>query len=319
MKGLKKAAAAIGGAALLAGAGSAYGAYTLYKRVIPRQNENRVDLNEMADMSQWEEYKKIIHASKDFLSKREIEHVTISSRDNLTLHGDYIPADELSDTIVLCHHGYTSTGWDSCSAVAAFFIKEGYDCLVVDNRAHGKSEGEYVGFGILDRFDSLSWMQYINDRFENKKNIILYGVSMGAATVVMASGFKRLPENVKAIISDCAFTSPYDVFAHILKRDYHLPEFPVMNINDMLCKKTAGYGFKDYSTLDAVKRTNVPILFIHGEKDDFVPTRMSRENYEACNSPKELLIVENAGHAAAYYENVPLYEETVKGFLKKYL
>lgn len=319
MKGIKIAASILGGTALIAGAGSLAGAYTLYKRVIPRQSENRVDLNEMADMSQWEEYKKIIHASKDFLSQRAIEHITIKSRDSLTLHGDYFAADTPSDTIAICFHGYTSTGWDSCASIAAFFIKEGYDCLVVDNRAHGKSEGDYVGFGILDRFDCLSWMEYINTRFDSQKNIILYGVSMGAATVVMASGFKRLPENVRAIISDCAFTSPYDVFAHILKRDYHLPEFPVMNMNDMLTRKTAGYGFKDYSTIDAVKRTNVPILFIHGEKDNFVPTRMSHENYEACQSPKELLIVENAGHAAAYYENVPLYEDTVKKFLKKYL
>ncbi|MBQ6795893.1 MAG: alpha/beta hydrolase [Clostridia bacterium] len=319
MKVIKTAAALLGGTALIAGAGSFAGAYTLYKRVIPRQTESRVDVNEMADMSQWEEYKKIIHASKDFLTEREIEHVTISSRDDLTLHGDYFPADTESDTVVLCHHGYTSTGWDSCASIAAFFIREGYDCLLVDNRAHGKSEGDYVGFGILDRFDCLSWMHYIADRFEGKKNIILYGVSMGAATVLMASGFKKLPCNVKAIISDCAFTSPYAVFAHILKRDYHLPEFPVMNINDMLTKKTAGYGFNDYSTLEAVKKTNIPILFIHGEKDDFVPTHMSRENYEACNSPKELLIISNAGHAAAYYENAPLYEETVKEFLKKYL
>lgn len=319
MNGLKRAAAVVGGAALLAGAGSVYGAYTLYKKVIPRQTETRVNVNEMADMSQWEEYKKIIHANKDWLSTREMEHVTIKSRDNLTLHGDYIPADNESDTIVLCHHGYTSTGWDSCSSIAAFFLREGYDCLVVDNRAHGKSEGDYVGFGILDRFDSLSWMEYINSRFDSKKKIVLYGVSMGAATVVMASGFKKLPCNVKAIISDCAFTSPYEVFAHILKRDYHMPEFPVMNFNDVLCKKTAGYGFNDYSTLKAVKTTNVPILFIHGENDTFVPTEMSHRNYEACNSPKDLLIVENASHAAAYYENVPLYEAKVKEFLKKYL
>ncbi|MBQ8002220.1 MAG: alpha/beta hydrolase [Clostridia bacterium] len=319
MKGVKKAAAILGGTALLAGAGSAYGAYTLYKRVIPRQTENRVDLNEMADMAQWEEYKKIIHANKSWLKERVMESVSITSRDGLTLCGDYFPADTPSDKIVLCHHGYTSTGWDSCSSVAAFFLREGYDCLVVDNRAHGKSEGDYVGFGILDRFDCLSWINYTNDRFMGKKDIILYGVSMGAATVVMASGFKKIPENVKAIISDCAFTSPYDVFSHILKRDYHLPEFPVMSINDMLTKKTAGYGFRDYSTFDAVASTKIPILFIHGEKDDFVPTEMSRKNFKACKAPKELLIVENAGHAAAYYENVPLYEATVKEFLKKYL
>lgn len=311
-------AAILGGALILGGAGSLYGAHTLYKKVIPRQTESRVDTNEMADMAQWEEYKKIIHRSKDFLSARTKEVFTINSRDNLSLYGEFFPADTLSDTTVICFHGYTSTGWDSCASIAAFFLREGYNCLIVDNRAHGKSEGDYVGFGILDRYDCLSWIEFINKKYK-PQNIILYGVSMGGATVVMASGLEKLPNNVKAIVSDCAFTSPYDVFSHILKRDYHMPKFPVMSINNLLCKKNAGYGFRDYSTLDAVSSTRVPIIFIHGAKDDFVPTRMSHENYNACKSGKELLIIENASHAAAYYENVGLYEEKVKEFLKKYL
>lgn len=316
---LTTASVALGGIVALGTLGSLYGANTLYKKVIPRQTENRVDTSEMADKSQWDEYIKIIHANKDWLSNRTMEHIIIKSDDNLALHGDYIPADEKSDTIVLCHHGYTSTGWDSCSSVAAFFVREGYDCLVVDNRAHGKSEGDYVGFGILDRYDCLSWIKYIINRFGEHKKIILYGVSMGAATVVMTSGFPDLPDNVKVIISDCAFTSPYAVFTHVLKKDYHLPEFPVMAINNVFCRRNAGYGFKDYSTLDAVKTTKVPILFIHGENDNFVPTNMSRENYSACQSPKDLLIVKNAGHAAAYYENVSAYEEKVKEFIKKFI
>lgn len=307
------------GVLLLGTVGFTVAAYILYKKVIPRQSESRVDVSEMADLSQWEEYKKIIHANKDWLSKRPMEHLTIQSKDHLSLHADYIPADGNSDTLVLCVHGYTSNGWDSCSSIAAFFVKEGYDCLIVDNRAHGKSQGDYVGFGILDRYDCLDWIHYINHRFSAKKNIFLYGVSMGAATVLMTSGFEDLPNNVKAVISDCAFTSPYDVFAHILKRDYHLPQFPVMHINNLLCRNHAGYGFKDYSTLDAVKANTCPILFIHGEKDNFVPTNMSRENYAACTSPKELLIVKNAGHAASYYENVLLYEKTIKDFINKHV
>ncbi|MBQ7875848.1 MAG: alpha/beta hydrolase [Clostridia bacterium] len=318
MSGILILSAAVGGALMLGAAGSLMGAYTLYKKVIPRQTECRVDANEMADMSQWEIYKKIIHSNKDYLSAREKEVITIKSRDNLSLYGEYFPADTLSDTTVICFHGYTSTGWDSCASIAAFFIKEGYNCLIVDNRAHGKSEGDYVGFGILDRYDALSWIEHINKAY-NPKNVILYGVSMGGATVVMTSGLPNLPQNVKAIVSDCAFTSPFDVFSHILKRDYHLPKFPVMNFNNMLTRKNAGYGFSDYSTLDAVKVTKVPIIFIHGEKDDFVPTYMSRQNFEACQSPKELVIIENASHAAAYYENVSLYEAKVKNFLSKFI
>ncbi len=312
-------AAIVGGVAVLGAAGATVGAYTLYKKVIPRQDQCRVNLNEMADMQKWEVYKEIIHTNKDWLGARESEHITIKANDGITLHADLYLADNSSDKLVICSHGYTTTGWDACSSIASYFVKKGFDCLIVDNRAHGKSEGDYVGFGILDRFDCLKWINYINERFENKKNILLYGVSMGAATVVMTSGFKELPSNVKGIISDCAFTSPFDVFSHIMKRDYHMGQFPVMNINNLLCKKNAGYGFRDYSTLDAVKATKCPILFIHGAEDNFVPTYMSNQNYDACNSPKELLIVENAGHAASYYENAPLYEKTIEEFIDKYI
>ncbi len=312
------AAGIVGGIAALGAAGYTYGAYALYKKTIPRQTESRVSRDEVGDAKKWEGYIQFIHENKDFLSARESEHLTLKSRDDLTLHADLYPADGDTDTIVLMSHGYTSTGWDSCSTIGAYFVKKGYDALIVDNRAHGKSEGDYVGFGILDRYDLLKWIEYINDRYDGKKKILLYGVSMGGATVLMTAGFDDLP-NVKAIIADCAYTSPYEVFGHIMQRDYHMPKKLVMGINSKITRKKAGYGFNDYSTLDAVSKTNIPILFVHGAEDTFVPTRMSHENYEACNSPKELLIVENAGHAASYYESHVLYEKKVDEFLEKYV
>lgn len=310
------------GAAALAGSTAAIctaGAITLFERVIPRQNELRVDISEMADMKKWEEYKKFITPNREWLEKQKLEHVTIMSYDGLRLHADYFPAEKETDKIVICNHGYTGCGLRDCSSIAVYFHKIGYDCLIVDHRAHGKSEGNYIGFGILDRFDCKSWVNYINKRFDKKKKIVLYGVSMGASIILMASALPNLSENVKAIIADCAFTSPYDVFSHILKRDYHLPAFPVMNINDALCRKKAGYGFRDYSTLEAVRNTQIPILFIHGTEDNFVPTWMSKKNYEQCNSEKELLLVDNAAHGAAYFENHELYEEAIKSFIQKHV
>ncbi len=311
-------AAAVGAIAAAGAVGSYIGASTLFNRVIPRQDVLKVNLDEMADMAKWEEYKKIIHPRKEWLLQRENEHITIQARDNITLHADYFPADESSDTLVIAHHGYTSCGLNDCPSVCSYFIKKGADCLIVDNRAHGKSEGQYIGFGILDRYDCLQWIKYAAERFGPEKKIILYGISMGGATVLMTAGFPELPENVKAVIADCAFTSPYDVFAHILKRDYHLPSFPVMNINDAMCRKKAGYGFKDYSTLDAMKTVKVPVMFIHGADDDFVPTHMSKDNYAACVTPKDIYIVDNAAHAAAFYENPDLYEQKLTDFLDKY-
>ena len=128
-----------------------------------------------------------------------------------------------------------------------------------------------------------------------------------------------MSDSVKAIVADCAFTSPYDVFSHIRKRDYHLNPFPIMNINDSMCRKKAGYGFSDYSTLDAVKTTKLPILFIHGKEDNFVPTWMSEKNYQVCTSPKEIYLVENAGHGAAYYENPEVCQEKIRSFLENYI
>ncbi len=293
-------------------------AITLFNRVIPRQKELRVDMSEMADMATWEEYKKTITPRAEWVRSQSLEHITVSSRDGLTLHGDILHADGESKGTVIACHGYTSSSIANAS-IAVFFHKLGYDVLLCDSRAHGNSEGNYVGFGILDRFDCLEWIKLIDKRCEGKKDILLYGVSMGASTVVMAAGLPELPESVKAVFSDCAFTSPYDVFSHILKRDYHLPEFPVMNINDAICRKKAGYGFRDYSTFDAVKVTNVPMLFIHGAEDNFVPVWMTKKNYEECSSPKDILIVDNAGHGASYYENTELYEAKVKEFLDKFV
>lgn len=318
-KNIKPVFLAAGGLAAAGTAACFIGALTLFNRVIPRQREVRVDISEMADADKWEEYIKIIHAEKEKLLQRSSEHVMIKSRDGLTLHGDFFFSDFPTNRTAILFHGYTSCGMNDCSAMAEYFMEQGYNALIVDHRSHGKSEGEYIGFGILDRFDCLKWIDYVNDRLGEGGDIVLYGVSMGAATVLMASGSDDMPENVRAIISDCAFTSPYEVFKHILKRDYHLPPRPIMDINERMCRRKAGYGFRDYSTLDAVKKSPCPILFIHGKEDSFVPTYMTVQNYESCTGEKEMLLVDNAGHAASLYENKELYHNTVTEFLNTYL
>lgn len=313
-------AAAAGGILATGAAASVIGAYTLFNRVIPRQDELRVDIGEMADAEKWEEYIKVIHAEKAKLFERSSEHVTIKSRDGLTLHGDFFPAAEApAKRTAILFHGYTGCGLNDCATMAESFVERGFNTLVVDQRSHGKSEGRFIGFGILDRFDCIKWIEYALGRVGEDSEIVLYGVSMGAATVLMTSGLDEFPKNVKAIIADCAFTSPYDVFTHILKRDYHLPPKPILAINERICRKKAGYGFRDCTTLQAVKRGACPILFIHGKEDKFVPTVMSEQNYNACTGEKELLLVDNAGHAASLYENKPLYEKTVTDFLARYL
>lgn len=311
--------AVVGGVAAVGAAASFGGAVKLFRSVIPRQNELRVDLNEMADMQKWEEYKKIIHPSKEWLLQQPLEPVMIQARDGIHLHGHYLPSEQPGKRLVIGLHGYTSNGLSNFCSLAPFFQKMGFDCLIVDHRAHGESEGDYVGFGILDRYDCLAWIRYALNRFGKDLEILLYGVSMGATTALMTLGLPELPSAVKGAVADCAFTSPYDVFSHILKRDYKLPPFPVMNICDCFCKKKAGYGFQDYSTLTALQQTHCPVLLIHGKEDKFVPTWMSQKNYEVCRAPKQLLLVDNAGHGASYYENQTEYEKAVSEFVQKWM
>ena len=308
-----------GGGLAIGTAAAVAGAAKLFYRVIPRQDGMKVDISEMADAAQWEEYKKIITPRREELTAREHEEVSLISGDGLRLRANYFPCETPGKKVVLACHGYTSKGISDFAALSSFYLSRGYDCLIPDMRAHGESEGDYIGFGILDRFDCLDWIRWIVARCGSDVQIVLHGVSMGAATVLMVTGLAGLPENVKCITADCAFTSPYDVFAHILKRDYHLPPFPVMNITDMMCRQKAGYGFRDTSTLLAMQTNTIPILFVHGSKDNFVPTRMSYENYEACKAPKQLLIVEGAGHAASYYEDPERYEAVVDAFLSNWV
>lgn len=311
---------AVASGIVLAGAAASYcGAAKLFNQVIPRQDSIKVDISEMADMQKWEEYKKMIRPRKEWLMQQNLEQITITARDGIRLHAYYLPAEKPSDRLVIGCHGYTSCGLSDFAAHSYFYHQMGFDCLIPDHRAHGESEGKYIGFGILDRYDCRAWINYVIKRFGEDKQILLHGTSMGGTTVLMTAGFSDLPKSVKCVIADCAFTSPYDVFTHILKRDYHLPAFPIMNINDAMCRKKAGYGFQDYSTLTAVQQTRCPVLFIHGKEDNFVPTWMSQKNYEVCNSPKELLLVENAGHGASYYENQSQYEEAESRFIQKWI
>ena len=265
----------------------------------------------------WSRHLDFISKSRQWLNSRAFEDVFIKSGDGLSLHATLIKNSVETKRTVICFHGFTSCSLNDYVAISRFYYEKGFNLLLVDERAHGKSEGKYVGFGVLDRYDALRWIDYTVRLFGSDSVIFLHGISMGASTVLMTSGLTLL-ENVKTIVSDCAFTSAYDVFSHILKRDYHIPKFPIMKLTELLTRLFAGYGYKDVSTLDEVAKAKVPILFIHGDKDDFVPVWMTEKNYAACASSKSLLIVKGADHAEAYYIDRQAYEKAITAFINKY-
>ena len=275
-------------------------------------------IDEFADRAKMEEYAVKMAPVGEWMQAQTMEHVFIRSQDGLNLHALYIPAESPSGKLVILHHGFTSHAVDN-GTHAKFFHEQGYEVLLLDLRAHGESEGKYVGFGILDRFDTLEWVRYGRKRFGEDVKIVLHGTSMGGATVLMALGLPEIQETVSAVIADCAYTSPGDIFSHVIQRDYHLPPAPIIRLNGLYSRYLAGYRFDEYSTLDALKNNRVPVLFVHGLEDKFVPTWMSRKNYDACPSKKRLLLVENAGHGSSVFENTALYERTEKEFLAEVL
>lgn len=217
----------------------------------------------------------------------------IKSKDNLKLCGYEIRNNKKSDTWIIAVHGYMGKGLDMVPCVQKF-IEMGYNALIIDQRAHGNSQGKYRGMGYLECKDLKEWINFIVDKDKNSK-IILYGVSMGATTVMMETG-EKLPANVKICIEDCGYTSIWDEFKSIYKKSFKLPTFPVLNIASITAKVKAGYYFKQASAIRAVKKSKIPTIFIHGENDRLVPCNMVEKLYKVARCKKEKLIIKNAGH-----------------------
>lgn len=217
---------------------------------------------------------------------------------------------------ILLFHGYRSIAETDFACAMDTYYRLGYELILVDQRAHGQSSGNWIGFGALERYDCLSWIRYLNAKFGSIPTF-LSGISMGCTTVLMALELD-LPGNVKGAIADCGFTSPKEIIAHVMKKKLRLPPALLMPVLSVFSKLFAGYFFDECSTIDALKKTTLPVLFIHGKSDDFVPTEMTVRNYEACASEKELILVEGAGHGTSFLQDKKGVSQAIATFLKKY-
>ena len=263
------------------------------------------------DEKAWDALKKLQESWLETVKKKTIH---IVSEDGLRLYGTLLmPAKKTAKTVILVHgfHG----GAADFPGLDRFFLEHGFNVLYVENRAHGRSEGRYLGFGYKDRRDLVSWSKKIVRLTGEDAEIVLLGISMGGAAVMSASGEADLPVQVKAIIEDCGFASTlgefYSVFPKVL-----LPiRTPVIMTASLISKLKEGYFFSEANEKQAVSQNTRPMLFIHGGNDTFVPTRMVYEVYECCSAYKEIYICPGALHAGSYSHAPETYEACVERFL----
>lgn len=217
--------------------------------------------------------------------------------------------------IIVAMHGWRSSWSRDFGAISEFWQKNNCTVLYPDQRAQNDSEGEYISFGITERFDCVDWIKWINENENpNRLPIYLCGISMGATTVLMASG-EELPENVAGIIADCGYTSPQDIFKHVMGKNLHIPYTSLRAaMVNRICVKRMGISPDEYSTTDALKKCRIPVLFFHGSDDHFVPIDMTYKNYNACRAEKRLYVVPYADHGMSYFIDRHGYEDEIKRF-----
>lgn len=243
-------------------------------------------------------YGELMKGGANWFRSMGYKEVVIESGDGLRLTGYFLKKPKAKQTI-LCVHGYRGHGIEDFGYIARFYYKHDSNILIIDQRANKKSEGNYITFGAKECKDVAQWAWKIHDDIAPNIPIILDGVSMGATSVLLATG-EFLPKNVKGVIADCGFTSAKEEIEYVARKMFHLPKYPFVPLIEFLCHRRAGFTFEDTKVKNILKHNKLPILFVHGGRDDFVPTVMSAKNYIACKSKKYLEIVEDAKHAMSY-------------------
>ena len=302
---------------LLITAAVAAASYFCYRLAFSVPKQSREALFEMPDTEQYAPYS--AEARQMISNALEIPYkeAVVTSYDGLRLFGKcYIASADAPWLIML--HGYRSGAERDFCGGLKFGIDSGFNVLLVDQRAHGKSEGKCLTFGIKERYDCLTWTNYVISQAGSSCKIALYGMSMGAATVLMAAG-SELPKNVACIVADCGYTSPKAIIKKVI-REMHYPVFPTYALVRLGGMLFGGFDIEEYSAVQAMEKCDIPVLFIHGDDDRFVPCDMGRENHRHCRAEgKKLLIVPNAGHGMSYMSDKRAYLGTVSEFLKSAL
>ncbi|MBQ8427989.1 MAG: alpha/beta hydrolase [Clostridia bacterium] len=288
--------------------------YITYRIAFYSPKNRKENIYDFPEGSDFASAKQVMTKWIDEVKDRPCEEVEITSFDGLKLRGRYYHIQD-GAPIHIQFHGYRGTAFRDFSGGNRMAREMGHNNLLIDQRAHGKSEGRTISFGINERRDCLAWAKYAADRFGENTELYLSGVSMGATTVLMAAGLD-LPKNVKGIIADCPFSSPEKIIKKTIKEmGFSLKfAFPFVALGARIFGK---FNVREATAQEAVKKARVPILLLHGETDTVVPYEMSREVYESSPEKITFSTFPEAGHAMSYVVDPVRYEKAVKEFFAK--
>ena len=264
-------------------------------------------------------YPGIIAWYDDLHEKGIFRDTTLIGENGYRLHAVFAPAcrPAKAEGTAVVVHGYTDNHICFLNLVRMYRDSLNFNVMVPDLHYHGLSEGRAIQMGWLDRLDVRRWGEMAHNIWGDDF-LVVHGVSMGGATTMMLSGEEDLPDYFRCFVEDCGYTSVWDEFSSVLKDEFHLPPFPVMHSASIVCKKRYGWSFKEASAVKQLAKCTRPMLFIHGDKDDFVPTKFVYENYEAkTQGYKEMWIAPGSGHAMAYKDHPVEYMAHVRAFLEK--
>ena len=275
-------------------------------------SQNKIDIvgeENLKDLLEWS-------------AKNTTDDIYITSGDGLKLHCAIISAKEENNAkgVVIVFHGFRSFGARDFCQQLPIIHEAGYHIMLVDQRSHGKSEGKYICYGTKERDDALLWRKKATELFGEDIPIALFGLSMGGATVLMTSGLLDTNDpQVKCVVADCPFYSPYEIIKHVLWRYYKIYPYPIIYVVNILTRAIAKFNMRSPSCADYAKSSKLPFLIFHGKEDKFVPTECSVRLSEALGDQVKLVLFEEAQHAEAIYYNKELYKEELLGFLAKYM
>lgn len=253
-------------------------------------------------------FSKQIENGRNALKNRTKKKITIKSFDGLNLQGYYIEGENPNRTII-CVHGYHGSPVHDFGGATEDLLKLA-NVLLIDQRAHGESEGKYITFGVLESRDCVDWAKWVCKENGAEHNIYLDGVSMGATTVLLAS-VGGLPSNVRGIIADCGFTSPEEILRNITQKMFKINTNILLSSIDIYCRIFAGFSLSQMHTVDAMSKNSIPILFAHGVMDNLVPHQMTQAAFDACSAPKYLVLSQKANHGMSYMVDFEKYTKAI--------